>query len=106
MIGMLSHQNRDQHTKRSFEVPYAGGLLCAERTAEHQKLFREGQDALLWSTAEECAELCLQILNDEERRHAIRSNGMERVRQLGVGNEPMCDKVLNALLAHAASNTS
>lgn len=77
-LGLLSLQNRDQHTTRSLEIPALGGLLCAQRTAEHQALYAEGEEALYWGDAEECAAACQQALNDENRRARIARAGHDR----------------------------
>jgi spore maturation protein CgeB len=57
-IGMLSKGNRDLVTTRTFEIPYSGGLFCAERTSEHSALYEEGVEAVFWNNAEECASIC------------------------------------------------
>lgn len=96
-IGLLSSGNRDLHTRRSVEIPYAGGLLCAERTSEHQALYEEGKEAVFWKDAEECARVCKDLLKNDEKREAIRKAGMKRVRELEVGNEDICRKILDAV---------
>src|SRR5579871_207287 len=60
-LGLLSKGNRDLHTRRSLEVPALGSLLCAERTSEHEQLYQDGEDAVLWGNAAECATLCMQL---------------------------------------------
>ncbi len=96
-IGMLSKGNRDLHTHRSAEVPFAGGLLCAERTSEHLQMYEEGKEAVFWSSAAECAQICQSLLADDERRERIRLAGMRKVRQLKLGNEDLCRQILNAV---------
>jgi hypothetical protein len=96
-LGLLSKGNRDLHTRRSVEIPYIGGLLCAERTSEHQMLYREGTEALLWSDAAECADLCKTVLADDALRETIRMGGMRRIRELHLGNEDVCAEVLAVL---------
>lgn len=96
-LGFLSKGNRDLHTRRSVEIPYAGGLLCAERTSEHQKMFEEGKEAIFWYDADECIELCKKFLKDDEKREAIRLAGMKKVRNLKVGNEDTCQSILRSL---------
>jgi spore maturation protein CgeB len=93
-LGLLSKGNRDLHTTRSLEIPYIGGLFCAERTSEHKKLYREGVDAIFWESPYECIDICHQLLRDHEKRDRIRSSGMKRVRELKVGNEDICQKVV------------
>jgi hypothetical protein len=93
-LGMLSKGNRDLHTQRSSEIPYIGGLLCAERTSEHLAMYREGEEAVFWSDAEECVAVCRRLLSDDAERERIRLNGMRRVRELEIGNENIVRQVL------------
>jgi spore maturation protein CgeB len=95
-LGLLSKGNRDLHTTRSLEIPYAGGLLCAQRTSEHMELYREGTEAVFWSDAEECAEVCKSLLSNV-RRENLRSKGMDRVRSLRLGNEDVCKTIIEAI---------
>lgn len=96
-IGMLSKGNRDQHTTRTMEIPAAGGLLCAERTAEHQQLYREGEEAMFWSSAEECAAHCRALLANPIRREQIRLAGQRRVLLNQVGSEDIGRAVFKRL---------
>lgn len=95
-LGLLSKGNRDLHTQRSLEVPYLGGLLCGERTTEHQTLYCEGEEALFWADAAECAEVCLALLKDETRCREIALRGQVRCRQ----NENLNEPVMANILAH------
>jgi hypothetical protein len=94
-LGLLSSRNRDEHTTRSMEIPYAGGLLCAQRTPEHEGLYRDGHEAVFWASVDECYEVCSRLLADDEARERIRSSGMIRVRQNGVGNETLIARLLS-----------
>ncbi len=96
-LGLLSKGNRDLHTRRSVEVPFSGGVLCAERTSEHQEMYKEGVEAVFWSDAAECAAICKRLLSDESLRERIRVAGMQRVRELGVGNEDICRKIIKVV---------
>jgi hypothetical protein len=96
-LGLLSKGNRDLHTQRSLEVPFAGGLFCAERTTEHQEIYQEGKEAVFWADAAECANICKKLLQDDPLRESIRLAGMQKVRALGVGNEDICRKVLKEI---------
>jgi spore maturation protein CgeB len=96
-IGLLSKGNRDLHTRRSMEIPYAGGLLCAERTTEHLQLYQEDKEAVFWDNADECADKCLDLLTHPDKRESIRVAGMKRVLENKVGNEDICRQIISAL---------
>ncbi|MCX2433209.1 CgeB family protein [Pedobacter sp. GR22-10] len=98
-LGLLSKGNRDLHTTRSMEVPYAGGLLCAERTSDHTKLYVDGLEAVFWNDAYECASICKKLLAGNELMN-IKNAGMKKVRHLKLGNEDICKHILEKGLSN------
>jgi len=93
-LGLLSKGNRDLHTQRSLEIPYLGGLLCAERTTEHLALYREDEEAIFWSSAEECATECFQILDNPQARKNIAAKGRMRCVSNLTTNENVMARIL------------
>jgi len=96
-LGLLSKGNRDLHTTRSQEIPALGGLLCAERTSEHSAMYTEGQEALFWSNAEECAAMCSDALAEENRRLNIAAAGHRRIKKNGHYNEMILATIIASL---------
>ncbi|EOR92912.1 hypothetical protein ADIARSV_4000 [Arcticibacter svalbardensis MN12-7] len=96
-LGLLSKGNRDLHTQRSLEIPYAGGLLCAERTTEHLEMYKEGVEAVFWADAKECAAVCSELLANDVKRESIRQAGMKRIRANSIGNEDVCQSILDEM---------
>lgn len=97
-LGLLSKGNRDLTTQRSFEIPHLGGVLCAERTSEHAALYREDEEAVFWSSPEECAEKCIQLLHDEPRRKLLATNGRRRCLHNGTTNQKVLDQIIRRAL--------
>jgi spore maturation protein CgeB len=95
-LGLLSKGNRDLHTTRTFEIPYCGGLFCAERTSEHLELYEEGVEAVFWDSAAECIERCGELLADEAKRRLIAAKGRKRCLKNGIFNEKIMAKILEA----------
>ena len=94
-LGLLSKGNRDLHTQRSAEVPYIGGaVFCGERTSEHEMLYCEGEDAVFWTSPEECAARCKELLADERARRRIAESARRKVVKWRLTN----DEILAALL--------
>jgi spore maturation protein CgeB len=98
-LGLLSKGNRDLHTTRSLEIPALGGLLCAERTPEHLEMYAEGEEALFWSDAAECARMCGGALRDEVRRRRIAAAGHARSIRNANHNEQVMRAILDQALA-------
>ena len=98
-LGLLSKGNRDLHTTRSLEIPALGALLCAERTTEHLEMYVEGQEALFWDGAEECASVCREALRDEERRKRIAAAGHARSIVNANHNENVLRAVIERIFA-------
>jgi spore maturation protein CgeB len=103
-LGFLSKGNRDLHTQRSLEIPFAGGLFCGERTSEHMDMYQEGKEAVFWKDSAECAKICLELLSDDNRRESIREAGMKRIRNLKMGNEDICKMILKEANKEFSSN--
>jgi spore maturation protein CgeB len=95
-LGLLSKGNRDLHTTRSLEIPSLGAVFCAERTSEHLNLYREDEEAVFWSSAEECAMKCKALLADEEWRRAVATRGHERYLKNGWTNMKVAEMILRA----------
>jgi spore maturation protein CgeB len=97
-LGLLSKGNRDLHTIRTFEIPYCGGLLCAERTSEHLNLYQEDVEAVYWSDVAECIDKCEKLLKNEKMRGEIAKNGRSRCLRNGIFNENILKHILEAAL--------
>lgn len=95
-LGLLSKGNLDQTTVRSFEAPFLGTVLCAERTAEHRQLYDEDLEAVFWSTPEECARKCEWLLENPELRNRIAMRGRARCLRNGTTNERVLEQILEA----------
>ena len=104
-LGLVSRGNRDLSTQRSLEIPYLGGVLCAERTAEHTELYNENEEAVFWSGPEECAEKCLDLLRNDEHRERLATNGRRRCLQNKTTNEAVVAQILQEVLLAGKAKT-
>jgi spore maturation protein CgeB len=96
-LGLLSVGNNDLHTTRSLEIPAIGTPFCGPRTTDHQQLYRDGIEAVFFDTADECADLCLGLLQDEEGRQALGAAGHQRALKNGRFNERICRDILSCV---------
>lgn len=82
----LRKMNYDQQTTRTMEIPACGSMLMAERTDEHQNLFKDREEAVFFSSNEELLNLCRFYLSHEDIRKNIAENGRKRCITSGYSN--------------------
>lgn len=105
-LGLLSKGNHDLHTTRSAEITYIGSVLCAERTSEHEAMYRENEEAVFWSSPEECAEKCFWLLGNADIRESIAQAGRKKCIANGMLNEVVMKKILDAAMTLVPMNKS
>lgn len=98
-IGLLFKAYRDLHTTRSAEIPAIGTLFCAERTSEHLAMYKDGEEAVFWDDADECADKCLELLSQPDRIKKIAAAGRRRALENGNFNEKLLTKIISAGIA-------
>ncbi|SFK62498.1 CgeB family protein [Methylocapsa palsarum] len=97
-LGLLSKGYGDLHTTRSVEIPAIGTLFCAERTADHMAMYKDGEEAVFWDDPDDCADKCLALLADPEKIRTIAAAGLARVRKNGDFNKVLLPKIIDEAL--------
>lgn len=77
-LGFLRKLNRDLHTSRSVEIPACGALLVAERTHEHEALFRDREEAFFFSDDRELVEVVDALRREPALRSRVATAGRAR----------------------------
>ncbi|EUB94925.1 hypothetical protein PMI07_002703 [Rhizobium sp. CF080] len=93
-LALLNGANADLHTTRSAEIPAIGTAMCAPRTAHHQQLYRQGEEAAFFDGPDDCAETCKQLLADDDRRRKIADAGHRRTFANGTYNQVLAHRIL------------
>lgn len=95
----LRKMNHDLQTTRTMEIPACGSMLMAERTVEHEHLFKDKEEAVFFSSDEELVELCQYYLTHEEERKRIAEAGRKRCLTSGYSNEETIKRILEKIFA-------
>ena len=90
----FSSRNRDTITFRIFEIPACGGVLVAERNADMEKLFADGEEAFLFTTPAELVNVVHRLKNDPALRTKVAEAGRRRVL---MGGHEVKDRVRRVL---------
>ncbi len=110
-LSFITHSNQDEFVHKSFEIAGCGGFLLAERSEGHMQRFREDEEAVFFSTIEDCVAKIRRYLPDEAARERIAAAGHARAvldgyhndRQVGLIAEraqQIADKLHRAMAGH------
>jgi spore maturation protein CgeB len=101
-LSFLTHANQDEFAHKSFEIAGCGSFLLAERSQGHSERFREDEEAVFFSTIEECAAKIRRWLPDEAGRARIAAQGAARAKASGYHNDEQVAAILRRLAGPAA----
>lgn len=78
-LAFFSKANRDEYTRRCFEIPVMGTMLLAPRTALTEKLFDDNENAVLYSDKEDFLKKVIFYSEHPELRDSIAENGYKHI---------------------------
>ncbi len=93
-LSFITHSNQDEFVHKSFEIAGCGGFLLAERSEGHMQRFLEDEEAVFFSTMEECVEKIRRYLPDEAARTRIAAAGRARAVRDGYHNDRQVSLVI------------
>ena len=93
-LSFLTRSNQDEFVHKSFEIAACGGFLLAERSEGHLQRFREDEEAVFFSTFDECLAKIRLYLNDEPARARIAAAGHARAHRDGYHNDHQVSLIL------------
>jgi spore maturation protein CgeB len=83
---------------RSFEVPGAGGILLAPATTEHNIFFKDGEEAFLFKSVEDCVNKAQKILElSKSEADRIRDHARKRSVESGYTYKSRAKQALQEL---------
>lgn len=93
----LRKMNKDLQTTRTMEIPACGSLLMAERTVEHERLFKEDEEAVFFSNNEELLEKCTYYLSHPDDLKRVSNAGYQRCQSSGYSNDKTIKRILDEI---------
>jgi spore maturation protein CgeB len=105
-LSFLTHSNQDEFVHKSFEIAGCGGFLLAEHSEGHLQRFREDEEAVFFSTVDECLQKIRLYLHDEPARTRIAAAGLARAQRDGYHNDHQVDLILQRAAAIVNGLTS
>ncbi|HZC46630.1 MAG TPA: glycosyltransferase, partial [Candidatus Acidoferrum sp.] len=80
-VNLVRRANRDDHVMRTFEIPACGGFMLTERSATHDELFSEDNEAAFFSLPDELVAKVRTYLGRDQDRAGIAAAGHRKITQ-------------------------
>lgn len=74
-LAFFSKANRDEYTRRCYEIPIAGTVLLQPSTIITREIFKDGVDAILYNNVEDLVNKVKLLLGNQEKLTEIAYNG-------------------------------
>jgi spore maturation protein CgeB len=103
-LGFVSEWNGNETAGRSFEIPACGTFLLAMRTPEHEKLYREGEEAEFFSSPEELINKALHYINNTALHQQVAVAGQNKCHGSGYTWQSLMQRDWAKLPQHLESN--
>lgn len=71
---LVRRANRDEHSMRTYELPYLNACILAEDTSDHRRLFGRENAVCYFGSASELVAGAKELLTHPERREAMKKN--------------------------------
>ena len=94
-LAFFSKHNRDDYTRRCFEIPMAKTLLIAPATNFMRSVFHDGEDVILFKDSVDLVNKVSQVLSDEDLFNKITQNGYDFVLNGGFSENDMARAILS-----------
>ena len=96
-LSFLTLSNQDEFVHKSFEIAGCGGFLLAERSQGHLQRFREDEEAVFFSSFQECAAKIRLYLPDQAARARIAAAGHARAHRDGYHNDHQVSLIVDRI---------
>lgn len=96
-LAFLRKLNRDQITTRSIEIPAMARPMLAERTDEHDKHFKDGQEYLDFANDDELVSQAHILVRDPQKRRALGEAGRLRCLRDRYDNDDLIQRIVAAM---------
>ncbi|MBI1329837.1 MAG: glycosyltransferase [Alphaproteobacteria bacterium] len=94
-IGFVNEENREEYAARSFDTTACGGFLLVEDTPGHREHYKDGQEAVFFTSVADCAEKIRRYLPDAEARARIAEAGYRRATSSGYGTDARVAEIID-----------
>ncbi len=82
-LAFFSAKNRDEYTRRCFEIPIMGTLIAAPITPITKQLYSDGENAILFSSKEDLLEKIRYYTDNIDKRNKVAKRGYDNIKNGG-----------------------
>ena len=94
-LAFFSKANRDEYTRRCFEIPVMGTMLLAPKTSVMEEIFRDRENVRLFDTKEDLLKIINYYTSHKNERDIIAERGYNYISKGGFSEISRAQMVIN-----------